>query len=386
MSEDVLFVDDEINVLNAYKRALRKRYNLDLASSGKEALQMLKEHGEYAVIVSDMRMPEMNGVQLLSRFRSESPNTIRVMLTGNSDQKTAIAAVNEGDIFRFLNKPCPPQELAETIESALAQHRLVIAEKELLEKTLKGSLGALSEVLSLTNPEAFGHTAEIRKWMCGIVQQLGMEPEWWFEPLAMLCQIGCVILPDEVQKKIAKCAPLTQEEQKLFRQYPEVGAELLSKIPRMEKIAESIRYQEKHYDGSGIPEDSRKGEEIPFGARLLKVVLDFDRALSAGLNNKEAIGRLSWNKKHYDSKILVAMESLLGGAKTEHQIEVDVPALVDGMILHQDITTNDGKLLVRKGQQVSPTVRKLVYNFWENRNIRIPILVSIAAESEAAIA
>jgi len=381
MSEKVLFVDDELNVLNAYKRALRRQFDLHLASSGQEALEMLAEEGEYAVIVSDMRMPGMDGVELLSRFRRESPATVRIMLTGNSDQETAVAAVNEGDVFRFLNKPCSPQELAEAINGGLEQYRLQKAEKELLEKTVKGSLNAMSEVLSLLNPEAFGRTAGIRKQMCGIVTELGLEPEWWFEPLAMLCRIGWVILPENLQNKVAQGQALTEEEERLYRQYPEVGAELLSRIPRMERVAEAIRYQEKHYDGGGFPEDSKKGEAIPFGARLLKVVLDFDRALSAGLNHEEALGRLHWNRKHYDPRILEALEAVLGNSETHEVIEIDVPGLADGMLLHQDITTLDGRLLVRKGQQVSPTVRRLVYNFWENKNIRIPILVSMPAKA-----
>jgi len=381
MSEKVLFVDDELNVLNAYKRALRRQFDLHLASSGQEALEMLAEEGEYAVIVSDMRMPGMDGVELLSRFRRESPATVRIMLTGNSDQETAVAAVNEGDVFRFLNKPCSPQELAEAINGGLEQYRLQKTEKELLEKTVKGSLNAMAEVLSLLNPEAFGRTAGIRKQMCGIVTELGLEPEWWFEPLAMLCRIGWVILPENLQNKVAQGQALTEEEERLYRQYPEVGAELLSRIPRMERVAEAIRYQEKHYDGGGFPEDSRKGEAIPFGARLLKVVLDFDRALSAGLNHEEALGRLHWNRKHYDPHILEALEAVLGNGETHEVIEIDVPGLADGMLLHQDITTLDGRLLVRKGQQVSPTVRRLVYNFWENKNIRIPILVSMPVKA-----
>ncbi|HHH13002.1 MAG TPA: response regulator, partial [Thiolapillus brandeum] len=334
MSERVLFVDDELNVLNAYKRALRRQFDLHLASSGQEALERLAEEGEYAVIVSDMRMPGMDGVELLSRFRRESPATVRIMLTGNSDQETAVAAVNEGDVFRFLNKPCSPQELAAAINDGLEQYRLQKAEKELLEKTVKGSLNAMSEVLSLLNPEAFGRTAGIRKQMCGIVTELGFEPEWWFEPLAMLSRIGWVILPDNLQIKVTRGQALTEEEERLYRQYPEVGAELLSRIPRMERVAEAIRYQEKHYDGGGFPEDSRKGEAIPFGARLLKVVLDFDRALSAGLNQEEALGRLHWNRKHYDPRILEALEAVLGSSETHEVIEIDVPGLADGMLLH----------------------------------------------------
>ncbi len=386
MAETVLFVDDELNVLNAYKRALRRQFRFDTACSGREALEMLDRGNAYAVIVSDMRMPEMNGVELLSRFRKRSPDTVRIMLTGNSDQKTAVDALNEGDIFRFLNKPCSPGELASAIDGALEKHRLITAERRVLEQTVKGSLNALSEVLSLANPGAFGRASGIRKHILGVVNQLGREPEWWYEPLAMLCQLGHVILPENVLNKVARGIPLGNEEREIFGQYPEVGAELLSRIPRMEKIAESIRYQEKHYDGSGFPRDGRKGRQIPFGGRLLKAILDFDRAIDSGLNVEEAIARLRWNRKHYDPDILFALEAVTGTPDTTQAMEVDVHGLLDGMLLLQDISTMDGRLLVRKGQQVSPTIRKLVYNFRENDNIRVPIVVSQPGESSDGVA
>ncbi len=141
-------------------------------------------------------------------------------------------------------------------------------------------------------------------------------------------------------------------------------------------MAESIRYQEKHNDGGGFPEDGVKGERIPFGARLLKVVLHYDRALGAGLNGTEALARLHWNRKHYDPRILKALESVVGAPGEAEVREIDVHSLEDGMVLREDITAPDGRLLVRKGQQVTPTVRRLVYNFWTNRNLRLPILVS----------
>ncbi|WP_457674098.1 HD domain-containing phosphohydrolase [Thiolapillus sp.] len=376
MAERVLFVDDELNVLSAYKRALRRRYSFDTACSGREALEKLKGSDGYAVIVSDMRMPEMNGVELLSEFRKRSPDTVRIMLTGNSDQQTAVDAVNEGDIFRFLNKPCSPQELAAAIDGALDRYRARSAERQVLEQTVKGSLNALSEVLSLANPEAFGRAPGIRKYMLAVLAQLGRQKEWWHEPLAMLCQVGHVILPESILEKVAKGASLGSEERDVFGQYPEVGAELLSRIPRMEVVAESIRYQEKHFDGSGFPKDSRKGDQIPFGGRLLKVTLDFDRALGAGLNVEEAIARLRWNRKYYDPDILSALEAVIGMSDAAQMMEVDVHGLLDGMLLQQNISTRDGRLLVRKGQEVSPTLRKLVYNFWENDNIQVPILVS----------
>jgi len=106
----ILCVDDEPNVLKAYKRGLRSNFAIDIATSGGEALQFIESRGPYAVIVSDMRMPQMNGIELLNTVKQCAPDTVRIMLTGNADQQTAIDAVNPGEIFRFLNKPCQPED------------------------------------------------------------------------------------------------------------------------------------------------------------------------------------------------------------------------------------------------------------------------------------
>ena len=119
MSRRILLVDDEVNVLQGYQRALRKRFELDVANSGAEALEKIASGGPYAVIVSDMRMPEMNGVELLTAVKQKAPETVRMMLTGNSDQQTAIDAINKGDIFRFLNKPCSKEEFAAALSAGL---------------------------------------------------------------------------------------------------------------------------------------------------------------------------------------------------------------------------------------------------------------------------
>ena len=143
MNSRILFVDDEPNVLQAYSRTLRKQFDISTVTSGAAGLETAANDGPFAVVVSDMRMPEMDGVEFLSRMKASSPDTVRIMLTGNADQQTAIDAVNKGDIFRFLNKPCPPDNMADSLNSALEQHRLINAEKELLESTLKSSMEAL---------------------------------------------------------------------------------------------------------------------------------------------------------------------------------------------------------------------------------------------------
>ena len=154
-AEKILLVDDDSNILEGYRRGLIREFLLETALGGEQALTLAAENGPYAVVVSDMRMPGMDGIQLLSRIKALSPDTIRVMLTGNTDTETAINAINEGSIFRFLNKPCSKEVMAKTITAALMQYRLVTAEKHLLEQTLSGSLQVLTEVLSLINPAAF---------------------------------------------------------------------------------------------------------------------------------------------------------------------------------------------------------------------------------------
>ena len=129
MAEKILLVDDDSNVLDGYRRSLGKEFQMETALGSKEALALATEKGPYAVVISDMRMPGMDGIQLLSHIKTIAPDTIRVMLTGNADMDTAINAINEGSIFRFLNKPCSKEVMARTITAALVQYRLVTAEK-----------------------------------------------------------------------------------------------------------------------------------------------------------------------------------------------------------------------------------------------------------------
>ncbi len=123
MSGKVLVVDDDPRILESYQRVLRKRFSLDTAASGREALEMVSRYGPYAVVVSDMRMPEMSGLDLLMRIREQAPDTVRIMLTGNADQQTAVDAVNRGNVFRFLHKPCSPEVMVEAVEQALEYYR-----------------------------------------------------------------------------------------------------------------------------------------------------------------------------------------------------------------------------------------------------------------------
>ena len=129
MSTKILCVDDEENVLTGLQRTLRKQFPIDIAVGGAAGLQRLERDGPYAVVMADMQMPEMNGIEFLKKAQAAAPDTVRLMLTGNADQKTAVDAVNDGHVFRFLTKPCDPPQLTSALEAALKQYRLITAER-----------------------------------------------------------------------------------------------------------------------------------------------------------------------------------------------------------------------------------------------------------------
>lgn len=134
MGEKILFVDDEPAVLDGYQRLLRRDFAVNTAVGGFEGLAAIQANGPFAVVISDMRMPEMNGVEFLVQVRQKAPDSVRMLLTGHADLYAAIDAVNRGNIFRFLTKPCNKEALVDAIQSGLAQYRAAGAQRALARK------------------------------------------------------------------------------------------------------------------------------------------------------------------------------------------------------------------------------------------------------------
>jgi response regulator RpfG family c-di-GMP phosphodiesterase len=352
MSEKVLLVDDEIAILNGYQRLLHREFQTDIAVGGTAALISLTTKGPYAVVVSDMRMPEMDGVQLLAKIKLLAPDTIRVMLTGNADMQTAVSAVNEGNIFRFLTKPCNKETLAKTLTSSLMQYRLQGAEKELLEKTLRGSIQVLTEVLSLVNPAAFGRAQRLCRYTQHIVSRMSLENPWRFEVAAMMSQLGCVAIDPETIDAVYAGQTLSPEEQARYDAHPIVAQELLSNIPRMEPIAWMIAHQNESAPIEGDIAD-REMADMRMGAEILRVTLAFDRLLSQGHSKTEAVHRLSRLHRDLDSRVFEALVELEPNVGETEVRSCRVEELAVGMILDQEVRTHAGVLIVAKDQEVA---------------------------------
>ncbi|MBU1567425.1 MAG: response regulator [Proteobacteria bacterium] len=379
MTEKILFVDDEENILQSIKRELRKRFEIHTAEGGALALEILKRDGPFAIIVSDMRMPVMDGIQLLSTVKDIYPDTVRLMLTGNADQGTAIEAVNKGQIFRFLNKPCPTPTLVMALALALRQYRLITAEKELLDKTLKGSITVLSELLSMTNPMAFSSGLRIKNLVIHLAEQLQLHNLWQFEIAALMSQIGCVTLPSDVLNKFHAGKVLDPEEEVMYRNHPLVGSRLLEKIPRLEKVAAIIAHQLRPY--SAFQEDLDLDEDISIGSQILKLAIDFDLLLHRDGNRRiEALQLLQEERDLYNPELLKILSGLKLEAEHEKVISVPVRGISVGMITEQNIIASNGVLIIPKGQEVTWALLQGLKNFSQQVEIKEPILVRVKKE------
>ena len=359
MNEKILLVDDEPAVLQGYQRLLRGEFNTDTAVGGVGALIALQNNGPYAVVVSDMRMPQMDGVELLTKIKTLSPDTVRIMLTGNADVQTAAKAVNQGNIFRFLTKPCDKELMATTLTAALLQYRLVTAEKQLLEQTLSGSVQVLTEVLSLVNPAAFGRAARARRYIHHIVTRLSLGSHWKFDVAAMMSQLGCVAIAPEIIDGVYTGRELSPQEQAQYETHPMIARDLLSKIPRMEPIAWIVAHQSKPISVEGDIADRDKAD-MRLGAQILQVALAFDGLLRKGISRVEVATRLSRQHRGLDPRIFQALVELEPEAGDKQVRGVPIAEILPGMIVEQEIRTGAGVLVVAKGQEVtSPLLLKL---------------------------
>ncbi len=376
-NEKILFVDDEPNVLQSMERQLRKRFSLKTAEGGEEALRMMKEEGPFAVIVSDMRMPGMDGVQLLSRAKDLYPDTVRLMLTGNADQDTAVDAVNTGHIFRFLNKPCATPTLVTSLALALRQHRLITAERDLLNDTLKGSIKVLSELLSLANAPAFSSGYRIKESVRQIAKILELPNIWQYEVAALMSQIGCVTLPIEILTKFQTGSPMNDDEIETFNNQPKVGQKLVGQIPRLEKVAGMIAHQLKPFsEFEKFEEDISEEEEI--GAQILKAVIDYDSLLHQGVNHHEALEKMAKYEGVYNTDLLTHLATIEIQAEKIKILNLKFQDVVPGMIAEENVIAKNGALIIPKGQEITWPIIQGLQNFLKHIGIQEPIKVRVS--------
>lgn len=270
----VLLVDDDLNLLKDLQRRLHGKIEADTAHDGNEALAKVAAHGPYAVVVSDYRMPGMDGVQLLTKVRKMAPDTVRVLLTGHADLEIAIRAVNQGGIFRLLTKPSPPGEFEAVLEDGIEQHRLLQSRGELavlkrLQEGMEGIIAGFSALVEARDPYTAGHQRRVTRLTTAIAAGMGLGPEFTLglKLASLVHDIGKVYVPAGFLNRPGR---LSFEEFAIIKLHPQVGSDILAPVDFSWPISKIVLQHHERLDGSGYP-GGIKGGKILLEARILAV-------------------------------------------------------------------------------------------------------------------
>jgi response regulator RpfG family c-di-GMP phosphodiesterase len=373
-SESILCVDDDPHILAAFERQFRKTFTIETAAGPEEALATIATKGPFAVVVSDLRMPGMSGIQFLVTLRARSPDTVRIMLTGQADMADAIAAVNQGAIFRFLLKPSSAVALGKVIELALEQHRLIVAERQLTQQTLVGCVEVLCDVLSIVEPVAFSRTTRVLRYVRQLTGILKLTSSWEVEAAAMLSQIGYITIPD-IASKLAASLPLSSDESRRYHEHPAAAARIIERIPRLQAVAKIIEAQAAPL-GPLLKPDSRE-DLVRLGASILHAALDFDERRRVGLSHGDAVADMRSRADHYDPNLLSALARLEELDLAEQTKLVQVAHLKPGMIIEQDICAQNGLCIVGRGIRITATMLERLQGFWHAMDTELMVSVRL---------
>jgi response regulator RpfG family c-di-GMP phosphodiesterase len=376
----VLCVDDDPRVVEGLSLHLRKEYRVLTALSGTQALERLKEAGGAAVVISDMRMPGMDGATLLKQVMQVYPDATRILLTGEPGRDSAVSAVNTAHVFRFLLKPCSPDQLKAAVEDGVIQHRLVIAERSVLKETLIGCIKALVDVLAITSPAAFGRASRVKRLAMELADKLDCHHFWQLEAAAMLSQIGYLSVPEDLVEKLHCGEALSPEERTQANRVPEVVNALLENIPRLEPVVQIVTAL--NWTDEQI---ARLGDgTIGLGARILGLVLEYDSLTSRGVAVGDAMQVLRCRTARYREELVERFAAWVGAASTRAQLcEVPLGAVKPGMVIMQDVRTPRGLLFVARGFEVTNVFLERIRNFGQDLLDR-PVKVLLHSHPEAA--
>lgn len=385
----ILLVDDETKVLSSLSRSLlMEDYNeIKTATNGQEGLDLINETADLAVVVSDYMMPGMNGIDFLARAREIRPDASRILLTGLADLEMALDAVNKGNVYRFLLKPCPSDVFIGAIQDGIRYHQLITGEKELLSKTLNGSIKVMIDILAAVNPDIFAKASRLRKLGHELAFALRMEDQSWeVELSALLSQVGAVTIPRNVMVKWQTGGILDESEREMVKTIPKVSKQLISNVPRLENIAKAVGYQDCTYSRPNNL-DYPTGKNIPVIARILKIIIDYDQFLERNYVPIKSYQSMLKHEEDYDPDILgvfaekvIRLEKQPTGKvsdihKGEKEIYVDDLKL--GMVLSRDVVDKNGILIVARNTTITEVMMYKLINYFHSQAIIEPVSVQI---------
>jgi putative two-component system response regulator len=314
----VLFVDDEPAVLDSLRRSVRREFAADVASNADHGLDCLRRGGPYCIVVSDMRMPGMEGAEFLATVRTISPESVRVMLTGCDEMEVAVRAVNDGRIFKFLSKPVPTEVLLECLRTCMAHYREEREQKQVMASTIHaleqldiGTLTAFARAIDANSPWTAGHSERVTAMALRIAHRMGLPAKdlQIVHRGALLHDIGKIGTPPAILDKPGK---LEDWENEIMQNHVRVGIRILEPIDCFRDMLCVVAQHHERLDGSGYPA-GLKGEQISLHARIVAIAdaydaLTSDRPYRKGVPQEQAIELLKENSgTQFDPQVVEAL-------------------------------------------------------------------------------
>jgi len=377
----ILLVDDDHHSMAALRGHLGGRFQVDTAPDAVEALDRMTRDRGYGVVVAGMEMPGMNGVEFLERAAATSPDTMRIILSAQTDSDTRLTAVNRAHVFAILDKPCSFIALESTVESAFRQHEAIRHERDILEGTVNGSIKLLVDILGVVSPDALGRGQRMRDSMRHMAKWLGKQSAWELETAALLSSVGYAAIPVSLLRKAAAGIELEPSEAKILCRAPRIAHDLIADIPRLAEVARIVLYQDKRYDGGGFPEDTVAGDALPLGSRILKILIDRADLEEDGIVKEAAHTKMKERVGCYDISLLESCfgcfpEFLAQSVSSEFPVvSLAIDRLVPGHIVVSDIYTGSGIKLIGAGHRLTSMMLERLRNLAELKQVQGPVLV-----------
>jgi len=343
---NLMIVDDNPANLTLLEDMFRDQA-YEVRSFPRGRLALLAAHDEPPdLILLDINMPEMNGYEVCVQLKA-SPRLRAIpviFLSALNAVEDKAKGFRSGGVD-YISKPFQLEEVQARVETHLKLRRAQQVEHELLEKTLSGAVGTLWEFVQLISPILALRSAAIRDIVLWVTKRIGIEDAWQYELAATLCLLGCMALPDDVFEKAYSGQALSPDEERMFRAHPESAFRILSKIPRLEAVAEMIQGQQGTLEESAFVDQARQG------ADLLHLALELDRRVYRGITRGAALAELRMTRR-FDGRMLGALESYFP-AKAEFELRrLPIRMLCAGMVLEKDVFSVDGNLLILKAGMV----------------------------------
>ena len=299
MNKKVLIVDDELNLLRSLQRNLRGKFDLTIAEGGVAGMTQILEGGPFGAIVSDLRMPEIDGLQVLGLARIVTPDTFRVMLTGNVSSHLAPLGVNNKPWFQYVSKPCTTDVLCNVLNEGLDRYAMANSARQLKSQAVakdseRSGSGASRRVVT--------RFQRLRQLARRLGDSMNLNETWQYELAGMLSQLSRIVpLADSDQHQ-----QIDDHEEAFLRNQAEFSSRIIREIPRFDQIADMVRLQYADDFELTVPDYIRKG------ARVLRMLIDFD-VLTGSLSEVQAINKMKVRSKWYGEPLFLCFSELISG-------------------------------------------------------------------------